>query len=293
MAIPFSLLKLSIVSTFVLGLAACGGGGGSSGGSGSRPAPSVSSLDSVRPDLRSAVRAAKSNGTYADGLDIYGHDFPRHNVRNGRVLINGTPVDTSTTPPTPTVGFHTYNEQIIFDNNNKITQTFRLYEQPYSQVLGITNQQYVQDGRPDMLDTSLDIVFHDVRGLPTASGDLPRGSVHYEGVAFDNRETGRLVYDIDFARRQGSGSISGLSQYGTVTLDTAPLGTINGMRTGNMVGVNPTEGRATFAATGNRGYYGFGLFGPQAAEMSGIVFDQRPDIHDDDSGVIGFGGARQ
>ncbi|MDH2925557.1 hypothetical protein A4A71_09640 [Nicoletella semolina] len=180
--------------------------------------------------------------------------------------------------------------------SNRLTNEQRthqvIYNQPYSAVLGNysgfvsynNSTGYIFD---DNRDSSIQ-----VKGLRTEEKALPlQGSATYSGKAFngtivgfsgsdepiegklfsgsDEPIEGKLSYNVNFADKTGSGSITGLGN--DITLER---GTISG--TG--ISANATQSYKW-------GEYSLGFYGKNAEEVSGKVsFDGKD--------VVGFGGTR-
>lgn len=167
-----------------------------------------------------------------------------------------------------------------------VNSVANLYQQPYSVVAGLV----VQNGRisgPGMnetasVDDTLDIDL--IKGYATKV--LPiAGKATYTGVAFTEDEQGTLSYNVDFSAQTGSGSISGISQAGTITLSEGTIGNISHTNSDNTT-INGfgIEAGATSASLGS-GSYKLGFFGPNAEEVAGAVIrgSEAP---------LGFGGTR-
>jgi len=157
-----------------------------------------------------------------------------------------------------------------------------IYEQPYSMVIGS-----VVTGDSGPLTDADDLNVHevvDVMGLRTRRSVInalsTAGTVAtYTGRAFDGKQQGNLSYEVNFGTREGWGTITGLTEPGTVNLLSARI--VNGR----------ISGEAKFANAQNADVdYELGFFGPNAEEIAGGVFVDDDDF--DDMNDIGFGGAR-
>ena len=299
-----SLKQISSLTLVALCLAACGSGGG---GSGSRnnlnvpngndnssnngnkaPSFSVPKLLSVADlkedaemDLQEQFGSSAKLSSYAIKMD--GKTYTRGDV-NLATLGNGFKrVDVTET------GVANINKQ-----NHKVTQTSKLhlYQQPYSVVASfqITGGQVGDLGA--IKSEEFEVPYFD--GQPTKT--LPAaGSFNYKGVAFNEKEQGNLDYTINFDTKKGAGSISGLSETGTITLHESNI--VQGGRefrntyaTTNKDHDNKgvygvLNGRATSEKQGNARYE-LGIFGPNADEIVGSVYKDGKD-------VAGFGGQKQ
>ena len=117
--------------------------------------------------------------------------------------------------------------------------------------------------------------------LPTA------GTYNYAGVAFTQNEQGKLNYSVNFDEKTGSGSISGITAAGNITLNK---GNIEPYNSTDLNGTQYTGLGITSTATSEKagsGNYHLGFFGPNAEEVAGVVEDSNGDA------LIGFGGAKK
>ena len=158
-----------------------------------------------------------------------------------------------------------------------------IYKQNYSVVAGRhpAGGKY-PDGSIRPVDTKFEV--NTIQGTHTTEDKLPTGKIRYEGLAFaggDDRN-GKLDYTIDFGRKTGEGSITGLKGLNSVTLEKHNLHA----RTDGTVGVD--GGRAVSSGlTG--GSYGLTLYGPQADELAGSAYFS----NGGNSKQIGFGGSQK
>ncbi|MDO9795898.1 factor H binding family protein [Glaesserella parasuis] len=91
-----------------------------------------------------------------------------------------------------------------------------------------------------------------VKGLKTQKDAIPNeGAATYSGKAFEGKTAGDLTYNVDFATRVGSGSVSGLP-VGQVTLGEAKI-----------------NGTALSGKANSNGNYRLEFFGPNAEEIGG------------------------
>ena len=158
-----------------------------------------------------------------------------------------------------------------------------IYKQNYSVVAGRhpAGGKY-PDGSIRPVDTKFKV--NTIQGIHTTEDKLPTGKIRYEGKAFaggDDRN-GKLDYTIDFGRKTGEGSITGLKGLNSVTLEKHNLHA----RPDGTVGVD--GGRAVSSGlTG--GSYGLTLYGPQADELAGSAYFS----NGGNSKQIGFGGSQK
>ena len=157
-----------------------------------------------------------------------------------------------------------------------------LYQQPYS----IVTFMQTTGGQVGSLGKIEKGEFKSSYFLGQATETLPSaGSFNYKGVAFNEKEQGKLDYTINFDTKKGAGSISGLNQTGKITLHESNITKIwdYGFEKYTHYGVE--EGKATSEKQGNI-TYDLGIFGPNADEVSGTVSQGNKDL-------AGFGGKKQ
>ena len=157
-----------------------------------------------------------------------------------------------------------------------------LYQQPYS----IVTFMQTTGGQVGSLGKIEKGEFKSSYFLGQATETLPSaGSFNYKGVAFNEKEQGKLDYTINFDTKKGAGSISGLNQTGKITLHESNITKIwdYGFEKYTHYGVE--EGKATSEKQGNI-TYDLGIFGTNADEVSGTVSQGNKDL-------AGFGGKKQ
>lgn len=170
--------------------------------------------------------------------------------------------------------------------------TLKLYKQKYSVIAAsyVDNQYRSNNGnRPEKVgEFSVD----DIQGEITPYAKLPaNGRYTYTGEAFNGRrDKGVLSYTVDFAKKTGSGTVTGMKDFGLITLKEADITRIDDKP---FAGGSGLEGEAV-SAKGDRGDYGLGLFGPKAEELAGSIDLVRPGKDDDEAQEfsIGVGGKR-
>lgn len=125
-----------------------------------------------------------------------------------------------------------------------------LYNQKYSVVSGdYSARQRLLNG--SWIDES-SFSNIQVKGLKTQKDAIPNeGAATYSGKAFEGKTAGDLTYNVDFATRVGSGSVSGLP-VGQVTLGEANI-----------------NGTALSGKANSNGNYRLEFFGPNAEEIGG------------------------
>ena len=130
--------------------------------------------------------------------------------------------------------------------------------------------------------SSASYIYADTYGVDTPVNAFPSaGQATYRGTAFDFDDDGALTYHVDFAAKSGSGEITGLERYGTISLNTAPIAVET-----NALGDSRHVGRGTAgSARGTQFDYVVGFAGHQAEEIAGIATSTGGD-------AVGFHGTR-
>ena len=274
-----SLKQLGSLTLVALCLAACSSGGGGSGSSNNLNVPGTSNnnannnradfsvpkllkvsdlREDTEEDLERAFHspvpvklssyAVKINGkTYTDG------DIDYATLGNGLKRVDV--VETASA----NINGQTHN----VTRNSKL----HLYQQPYS----IVTFMQTTGGQVGSLGKIEKGEFKSSYFLGQATETLPSaGSFNYKGVAFNEKEQGKLDYTINFDTKKGAGSISGLNQTGKITLHESNITKIwdDGFEKYTHYGVEE------------------GIFGPNADEVSGTVSQGNKDL-------AGFGGKKQ
>ena len=125
-----------------------------------------------------------------------------------------------------------------------------LYNQKYSVVSGDYSARQGRLNGSWIDESSFSNI--QVKGLKTQKDAIPNeGAATYSGKAFEGQTAGDLTYNVDFATRVGSGSVSGLP-VGQVTLGEAKI-----------------NGTALSGKANNNGNYRLEFFGPNAEEIGG------------------------
>ena len=174
----------------------------------------------------------------------------------------------------------------------------RLYKQNYSVFAGTFIKKAFDAAEPDQVEEENTFGFD---GIDLINGDitpyakLPTEGVYtYNGKAFNEKTEGTLKYTIDFAKKEGSGSITGMEEFGNIKLNQASIEKITEK---HPVLTNGSEiaGAAVSEKLG-KGEYSLGIFGPQAQEIIGVADFAKPgnaelEIEQEDV-QVGFGGKR-
>ena len=108
-------------------------------------------------------------------------------------------------------------------------------------------------------------------------GEIPTsGKATYTGVAFDKNDRGTLSYHVDFGNKQGHGNITNLGRYGNVTLQPAAFRQTN--EADYVIYEVPERTGIASSDRYGRMSYDLRLWGPQAAELSGKLSDNRESV---------------
>ena len=300
-----SLKQLGSLTLVALCLAACSSGGGGSGSSNNLNVPGTSNnnannnradfsvpkllkvsdlREDTEEDLERAFHspvpvklssyAVKINGkTYTDG------DIDYATLGNGLKRVDV--VETASA----NINGQTHN----VTRNSKL----HLYQQPYS----IVTFMQTTGGQVGSLGKIEKGEFKSSYFLGQATETLPSaGSFNYKGVAFTEKEQGNLNYTINFDTKKGAGSISGINQTGNITLHESDIVKVqDGVAFKNNSAFTYGEKKDVYgvlngaATTEKQGVasYELGIFGPNADEVAGAVFQEH------DEGTVGFGGKKQ
>ena len=280
-----SLKSIGALTIIALGLSACSSGGGSSLSAFELEAKaskqiSLTSLKSAaNEDLNEELAAWGEDGVT---LDTYKIQIGNKTYTNGGIQLSALGNGLQRLDVTETGTAKVDGETYTVTRKNKLY----LYQQPYSVVGGLAYQGITVSGPglngSDMSAEALDI--DTVKGATTKV--LPsEGKFTYNGVAFTEEQQGKLAYNVDFAARTGSGSISGITEAGTITLKEGSIANITHNNPDNTrISGFGIEATAESALQGN-GTYKLGFFGPNAEEIAGAVTQHG-------ESVVGFGGKR-
>ena len=161
-----------------------------------------------------------------------------------------------------------------------------LFKQDYSLIVGTHNKNMtVKLGNEHEVKFIGDIDYF-VRGVPTEK--LPTtGKFNYSGSGKIGTQSGirdaKFSYDVDFANKTGSGSLGNITlSKGNITTQTLP----NEIDNSPPITTPGIEGKATDGSY--FGEYTLGFFGPNAAEIVGLV-----ELGDKNDVIGAFGGTKQ
>ena len=187
----------------------------------------------------------------------------------------------------------------IENSDSKTDRSAKVYNQKYSIIYGL----YVKntyDSYSRGIDesfgagTSTDIDDYSY-GLRTKETGLPtEGQATYTGKAFNYESNGDVIYHVDFEKRKGSGKITGIQNYGDITLSEADIKVKSQTRE---VGI-PSGVASSAIANEQYGSYTVNFYGPKAEEINGNVYfgfshgSSKPSLGQFNSTTIGFGGTR-
>ena len=204
-------------------LAACGGGGDegmSSPRDESRPAISA---EEQRELEAAKVRVLSSKNPGANGvikITAGGAVISEDDGKSSRLDFRSLPAGLTTLSGTATSTVSGAN----------IPLTVRSYQG----FRGGAVVAYTDDGK---------FAYNSFYGADTLPVHLPQsGKAVYQGIAFDLKDRGTLIYNVDFGAKQGEGRIEGISRYGTIellkgkidaTLDRKGSAAVGAARAGN------------------------------------------------------------
>lgn len=289
------LLKTSLASVLLLSLTACG----SSGSSSPSVLPNDQNNNAVKVDKNLQVTNLQNDFSEELSLELKKHGvdapvtFNSYQVTIGDITSKNGTLDLSKLGnglhrlPASEVATVTINGQSYTAKSNATTH---LYQQPYSVVGGNQlHSVHVSGGNGvhavnESTEINADLEINTVKGYATQT--LPTaGTYKYEGVAFSQDERGKLAYSVNFDDRTGSGSITGITEAGNITLDK---GSITARSFTNVDNTTITGSGIASTASSEKlgsGTYQLGFFGPNAEEIAGAV--------ENNYGVVGFGGAKK
>jgi len=237
-------------------LAAC------SSSSNTRPAPPA--LNEIPEEHKSAVSKEKTTSlVYTEYGETYKYtlggktgEYNYSNLPNGRSNLR--------------IELSYQNTQ---GKAKELSGTQLVYQQPYSVITGTTWTA----GSGDLENRDLHTFQSDqILGLATSAAEygslkIQNAVFDYTGVAFDGgNEQGTLNYKMDFGDRIGSGSITGFSRTGLITLQSATLE--------NYAGDWSVDGYADIEKDSKEDFarYSLSFYGPKAEEVAGEVYETTP-----------------
>ncbi|WP_038316926.1 factor H binding protein domain-containing protein [Kingella kingae] len=171
------------------------------------------------------------------------------------------------------------------------TENVRAYNQNYSTVVGFDTTGIKTEMIGYDTDKSEKKPYSDklmdsyaVTGVSIEQAALPAtGSYTYTGKAFTATDNdGVLNYTINFDKKSGSGSITGIDKTGEITLKEGRIGTYTHGTKTSTAGIGETQATT---ANGTAGTYTLGIFGANAEEVAGTVNFKGLEH-------VGFGGKR-
>jgi len=141
-----------------------------------------------------------------------------------------------------------------------------IYQQPYSMVVGTWLTTDIKD---DVNQLTTGASYNvDVAGFNTQATALPNvGKATYTGIGKYPGENTELTYNVDFAKRTGSGSLLKAVNYGgKISLNEGKIAKIN-LKGNDVIGISSS---AT-ALNGTLGKYNLGFYGTEAQEIAGSL----------------------
>ena len=228
----------------------------------------------VDKQLKDAYGYAGFNSTNNYQVTVGGKTYTSGNI-DLKTLGNGIQRINATETASANVGGTTYTA-----TRHSVVH---LYQQPYSVVAGL-EVKGGQISNGDGIGAS-DLDIDTVKGYATKT--LPSaGTYNYVGRAFSQKSSGQFNYAVNFDTRKGSGSITGITEAGKITLQEGTISNLSHTNPDNTTisgfGIQST---ATSEKKGN-GEYKLGFFGPNAEEVAGTV-------NQNNNGLVGFGGTKQ
>ncbi|MCG3857558.1 factor H binding family protein, partial [Psychrobacter sp. Ps2] len=141
-----------------------------------------------------------------------------------------------------------------------------IYQQPYSMVVGTWLTTDIKDDVNQLTNGSTYNV--DVAGFSTQAASLPSvGKATYTGLGVYTNDRFDLTYNVDFAKRTGSGSLLKAPEYGgKISLDEGKIAKIN-LKGNNVIGISSSAK----ALNGTLGKYNLGFYGTEAQEIAGSL----------------------
>lgn len=138
---------------------------------------------------------------------------------------------------------------------------FLVYKQSHS-IVAATLAKQKTNPSDGARSEAFDFHVNEIQGQDIAFGNLPKlGQINYKGIAFNGDDrSGRLSYTVDFEKKQGSGSISGMHSGYNVELAKTDIQAM-----GNGSGLS---GKAMKDGV-EKGSYELKLFGSKAEEIAG------------------------
>lgn len=166
--------------------------------------------------------------------------------------------------------------------------TLHLYQQQYSVVGGaqlrggtVSGAAYHNPSYFPAEDLEIDVVKgRAAQNLPTV------GTYRYQGVAFTQNEQGKLDYAVDFDKRKGGGSITGIAAMGKIDLKESSIVPVSHTNADQSVISGHGINGAAISELKGSGTYKLGFFGSNAEEIAGAV-------RQGNTNFIGFGGTKQ
>ncbi|MBU5618065.1 factor H binding family protein [Psychrobacter sp. TAE2020] len=142
-----------------------------------------------------------------------------------------------------------------------------IYQQPYSMVVGTWLLTDIKDDVNQLVGNPYPYNV-DVAGFSTQAVAMPTiGKATYTGLGVHVNDKFDLNYNVDFAKRTGSGSLLKAAEYGgKISLDEGKIAKIN-LKGNDVIGISSS---AT-ALNGTLGKYNLGFYGTEAQEIAGSL----------------------
>lgn len=312
-------MKLSLLAFSLAGLVACSSGGSGSADSTPNTATPASQTNSGQPLSQSSGNnsptipntTAPLSPNLAQQIkeqkvvELYVSEINEKPTKNTQFLMLNTdfgtkPIELDNFPRYQVVKENYTNKYLNGDNEPEEKNGYvRVYNQTYSGIVGDRTLNYTtQYNQHSSSEHSYQI--YDIVGVHTTKEQLPNNQATYKGVAFDdNEQGGKITYHVDFANKIGSGEITGLEKYGTISLHQGSIRNLtNEDQEWAVVYKDNNQGiksAATSEKMDNVSGYELLFFGPNAEEISGFVKETHKDtpIPTMPDYKIGFGATKQ
>lgn len=285
-----------VLGASTLALTACGGGDNDTPPSTAtptvNPSPIVNPSPTVNTSPTQTTSTSKVTGTYdlwsQEYIDDSKKELGASAISTPAVTINGAAHGTTLELAKLAQGLNNLTVNLTSNatiggqaHTVKVNETYRVYHQPNSVVLGrkfdgatVSGANLNKTFSPDFELDAAGIRGNATKALPTT------GVFNYNGKSFDHDSEGSFDYAIDFAKKTGKGNIALDGK--SITLNESVVGNI-AQRNGNMVNFQGFGVRGQ--TSGINGSYTLGIFGDNAEEVAGFM--------DGQGTTIGFGGIKK
>ncbi|MCS4534099.1 factor H binding family protein [Neisseria montereyensis] len=265
--------KIGLAVFLAFGLAACGGGGGGS--------PSTAATPTATQSSNAAFRdATPTAGAQAASLDNASAGSA-YNAAAYTINLDGKSYKVSDLA----------SDKVTDIVNQEGNETVRAYRQQFSIIAGRFSSEKIggENLKDDPEMTTEVAEMKNPMAVGLVNGEVTKtvptsGKYAYNGAAFSESETGKLTYNVDFDKRVGSGSVTGLASSGKIDLLEASIKNTSFVNEDDtLVTTQGIEGHSNSEKLG-QGDYRVHFFGQNAEEIGGAVIQK--------NGAIGIAGKR-